>query len=340
MTALPWHQTELERLAGDRSRMPHALLVRGRRGTGKQAFARALSRALLCESVTASGLACGQCLSCGWMESAAHPDFRLVEPAGAAEDDGGGTDSGSKRSTQQITIDQIRGLADFINISSHRGGQRVVLIQPAEALNANAANALLKSLEEPPAGVCFILVTHRVHFLLPTIVSRCRQVTLPDPGLDAAMAWLTEQGVPEPALALAQAGYSPLLAQEYAAKDYWQRREFLLRRMADTALDPLQLAEQIRDYAVPDVLGWLQKWTFDLIHSKCAGGVRYNPDYADDISRIAHLADSLQVLRFHRQAIRMQRVIHHPLNTRLLYEQLLIDYAGLLRPVATSPHGT
>lgn len=331
MNVLPWHQAEFGRFVLARDKMPHALLIRGRRGTGKHLFAQALAQALLCEKPPATGAACGRCPSCGWMESAAHPDFRMLEPAAAAEDDGSGAGAERKKSSQQITIDQVRELADFVNLSSHRGGHRLVVIHPAEALNVSAANALLKNLEEPPVGVGFILVAHRAHHLLPTIVSRCRQAILPDPDPAEAAAWLHAQGIKDAALALAQAGNSPLLARQHAGDDYWQQREFLLRRIADPAFDPLQAAEQIRDYPVPDVVGWLQKWTFDLFLSKCNCGVRYNPDYGTEIAALAAHADTVQVVRFHRSTIGLQRIIHHPLNARLLFEQLLIDYAALLQ---------
>lgn len=340
MNVLPWHQVEFERLVSARDRLPHALLIRGRQGIGKQLFAQVLARALLCEEPSDTGASCGRCPSCGWMEAAGHPDFRLLEPAILAEvDEGQGADR--KKPSQQITVEQVRELSGFINISSQRGGYRVMLIQPAEALNINAANALLKNLEEPPAGACFVLVAHRAHYLLPTVISRCRQVVLPDPEPGQAVAWLRAQGVEDPVLALAQTGNSPLLAQRLAGKEYWQQRDFLLRRIADRAFDPLHVAEQIRDYPIPDVVGWLQKWTFDLFLSKFQGGVRYNPDYRTEIAALAKRLDMLRVMRFHRETLRLQRVIHHPLNARLLLEQLLIDYAGLLspgsRPEASDP---
>jgi len=160
MNVLPWHKTELERLIGGKGRLPHALLMHGRQGIGKLLFARALAQSLLCENPASSGLACGRCAACGWFDSANHPDFRLIEPASLTEPTED-EDGREKKASLQIIIEQIRELADFINISSHRGGPKVVLIHPAEALNPHAANALLKSLEEPPAGVHFLMVAHR-----------------------------------------------------------------------------------------------------------------------------------------------------------------------------------
>lgn len=329
MDILPWHKLEFERLLANKGRLPHALLVHGRQGIGKLLFARALARSLLCENLATSGVACGSCAACGWFDSANHPDFRLIEPASLterAEDEQGA----EKKASLQIIIEQIRELPDFINISSHRGGPKVILIHPAEALNVSAANALLKSLEEPPARTFFLVVAHRLHNLPPTIKSRCQLVALPGPEPGAAIEWLRTQGIADPALALAQTGNSPLLAQQLGEQNYWQQRDFLLKQIADRTFDPLLVAEQIRDYPVQYVVNWLQKWTFDLIFQKFLGRVRYNPDYAAQLTALSTGIEPLSVLRFHRETVRLQRVINHPLNPRLFLERLLLDYAGLL----------
>lgn len=334
MKVLPWHQPQFERLLGDRNRLPHALLIHGRQGIGKLLFARTLAQTLLCESPTAAGAACERCAACGWFEGGNHPDFRLLEPGSLAEPQEG---EGNGKGSVQILIEQVRQLPDFINISSHRGGPKIILIHPAEALNINAANALLKNLEEPPAGTFFLLVAHRVHYLLPTIRSRCQPVALPGPEPEAAVEWLRAQGIPEPALALAQTGNSPLLAQQLAEREYWQQRDSFLTCIADRRFDPLAAAEQVCEYPVPDVVSWLQKWTFDLIFEKFLGKVRYNPDYAAAISTLAGQIEPVSALRFHRSLIGLQRIVHHPLHPRLLMEQLLLDYAGMLE--GRSPGG-
>ncbi len=152
-------------------------LLQGRAGIGKLVFAEALAASLLCESPQTDGLACGQCLSCGWLEQGNHPDFRLITPEDKIETDESGAEKSKKRN--HILVDQIRGIADMVGLSSHRQGMRVVLLHPAEALNLESANALLKMLEEPPAGMVFVLVSHQPQRLLPTIRSRCHKVTMP-----------------------------------------------------------------------------------------------------------------------------------------------------------------
>lgn len=311
--------------------MPHALLIFGRRGIGKLAFARALGQTLLCESVRqAADMPCGICESCRWYEEGNHPDFRLIEPDTAPE---GGTEEegAAKKGGRQITIEKIRAIPDFMNITSHRGGPKVILIHPAEALNPNAANALLKSLEEPAPQTHFLLVTHRPSQVAITVRSRCQQIALPPPLPAAAGAWLRQEGVSNPELALAHTGNSPLLARDLAGREFWQQRDFFLRSLADSPLDPLALAEQMRDYPLDQVIGWMQKWTFDLALEKFAGRTRYNPDHAAAIRAAAARVDALSVLRFHRTVVRMQAVVDHPLNSRLLLEKLLLDYANLVK---------
>jgi len=332
MNELPWHKPEFERLIAAKSRLPHALLFRGPKGIGKLAFARALASVLLCETPVPDGRACGTCSACTWLEADGHPDYRQVEPASAGD---GEQEEGEKKEKKAvIAVDQIRALGDFVHVSSHRGGPKVVVIQPVEALNPNAANALLKSLEEPPPGIQFLLVTHRPHQLLPTIKSRCQQIGLsvPDPG--AAIAWLAEHGVRDAALALAHVGDAPLLALELNGTEYWGARAAFLRHLTAREIDVLAAGEAVRDCPIPHVVAWMQKWSYDLAHFGALGRVRYNPDYAEAIARAAGAADALAALRFHREMVTLQRLANHPLNARLFIEQVLLAYRDLVQPQA------
>jgi DNA polymerase-3 subunit delta' len=305
-------------------------LLRGREGIGKLALAQALARALLCESSQADGRACGKCVACAWMEQGSHPDFRVLEPENPAESGAGEEEGPERKPRTQISVEQVRALSDFINMSSHRRGAKVVLIHPAEALNVNAANALLKSLEEPPSRTHFLLVAHRWHQLLPTVRSRCEQVVLAPPSPEAAQAWLGQQKVRDAGLALAHAGGAPLLALAYD-EDYWQQRQALLGAIVRPDFDALASAERLRETAPRLALAWLQKWAFDLVSHKVAGRVRYNPDYSDAIAATAQRVDLIEAVRFQRRMVRLQRIITHPLNARLLLEHLLLEYSALLR---------
>src|SRR5262249_31352913 len=147
-----------EKLQARRQRLPHALLITGQRGLGKYALAKEFAAGLLCEDPGTDGRACGRCLACGWVAQGNHPDFRPLQPDALAEAENEAED-GKKKASQQITIEQVRGLDDFFNIGTHRSGLRVILVYPTEAMNRNTANALLKSLEEPSPGTLFLLVS-------------------------------------------------------------------------------------------------------------------------------------------------------------------------------------
>ena len=142
MNILKWHESQFQQLALRASTLPHALLLRGPAGIGKRDFAAAVAQGLLCEQPASALTACGKCQACHWLASGTHPDCRVLQPEIAeAGDDDEPTDKKKKR---DISIAQVRSLEDFINISAHRNGAKVVLIQPAEAMNVNASNALLK----------------------------------------------------------------------------------------------------------------------------------------------------------------------------------------------------
>ena len=328
---LSWHRSRFEGLLARKERLPHAILVRGPEGIGKLAFATALAQALLCERPGSLGEACGKCPACAWLAQGSHPDFRLVAPARPAEtaEEGEGKER-EKKASLQIDVDQVRELEDFLHLTSHRGVARVVLIHPAEALNIHAANALLKNLEEPPPQTWFLLVAHRWNQILPTIRSRCQNLSLPLPEAGPALEWLRAQGLAKPELALAQAGGAPLLATRFD-EDYWQARDRLLDLIGSTRFDALGAAEALKDVPPATVVGMLQRWSFDLVLQRATGKVRYNPDRAKVAAEIAQRLDGLATLRFHRWMVQLQRVVHHPLNARLFLEDVFLAYAELLR---------
>ena len=327
--AMPWHQAQFAAVIGRKGRLPHALLVRGPEGIGKLAFADALAQALLCERPAAGGAACGACRACGWFLQGSHPDFRSIEPEAPEKADEAG-EGKEKKESLQITVEQVRGLADFSNLTSHRGGARVVRVHPAEAMNVNAANALLKGLEEPPAQTYFLLVAHRYHQLLPTIRSRCQQVVLTPPGEQPALEWLKAGNVQNPDLALAHAGGAPLLAATLD-EEYWSARSRLLGLLGAEGFDPLAAAERMQEVPPARIVTLLQKWSFDLALQQAAGRVRYNPDHAPALAKLAARIENVELLRFHRRMVRLQRIVNHPLNARLFLEEQFLDYAALLR---------
>ena len=342
----PWQGPAWQQLQQLRDRLPHALLFHGPAGIGKTVFAERFAQAMLCQAPGADGQPCGQCDSCGWFSQYSHPDYRRVRPEileeeGAAEDaadEVGEAKKGGKSGkapSKEIKIDQIRALADFMNISTHRQGLRVVLLYPAEALNTAAANALLKTLEEPPPATLFLLVSDSLDRLLPTILSRCRKFALAMPPQAAAQAWLQEQGVKDAQAWLAEQGGAPLAAleQAQAKADVREAMEEFLRHLAQPdAAGALRTADKLQKTPVTDQVAWLQRWLYDICAIKFSGRIRYYPRYRKELERLASQADSAGLMRALKAARQPPAIAEHPFSTKLLIEDMLLDYAALFSP--------
>src|SRR5438876_125769 len=154
-----WQQGPWKEWTRLRERLPHAVLIQSGEGLGEFEFAQACAQSLLCEDPRPGERPCGACRACGWFSLGNHPDFRLIMPESMAPEPREEGAEPAKKKSEQIRIEQVRELADFLAVGTHRGGLRVILVYPAEAMNANTQNALLKNLEEPPPATVFLLVT-------------------------------------------------------------------------------------------------------------------------------------------------------------------------------------
>jgi DNA polymerase-3 subunit delta' len=336
----PWQNEIWRRLISTKATLPGALLLQGRDGIGKFHLAHTLAQALLCESPLESGEPCEHCGACNWFKIGGHPDFRLLEPdAQSATTES--TDetaepeptkkTADKKASQFITVAQIRELADFVNLTTHRNGLRIILVHPAEAMNVHAANALLKTLEEPPPGTLFILVSHQPQRLLPTVRSRCQKINAPLPGRTEALQWLRGQEVAEAEACLAQSGDAPLAALQLSAEDYQLKRSQILEQLgAPDRFDPLALAEQGDKMELAWILNWMQQWVYDLASIGMAGQGRYQPESSAEMNRLAKTVSLIELFRFQQELLTAQRALHHPLNNRLVLEQLFFSYGQLV----------
>ncbi len=271
--SLPWLAGPQSRLraALASQRLPHSLLLLSTPGLGAEQLANWLTSLALCESTGTKP--CGVCASCQLLRADSHPDSHYVR----LEED-----------AQQIKVDQVRGLIESLALKSYRGGYKVGVIEGAESLNANGANAFLKTLEEPTADTMLILIARPSHRLPATIASRCLRIALQPPAADAAIAWLEGQaGAPGAARAtgsaegsasgiarwegaLALAGGAPLLALELdalgiAALD--ADMQACLRQMADGSVDVTLLAERWLKSNPGLRVTWLENWITQRVHA-------------------------------------------------------------------------
>ncbi|MES2015595.1 MAG: DNA polymerase III subunit delta' [Pseudomonadota bacterium] len=339
ITVYPWQQAAWGQLQLLRARMPHAVLFHGAAGTGKSDFIEAFAQALLCENAGADGHACGACLSCGWFAQGNHPDYRRVRPE-ALEDEppegeeGADADTGKKaKSTKapskEIKIEQIRNLADFMNISTHRQGLRVVVLYPAEALNTPASNALLKTLEEPPPGTVFLLASNSLDRLLPTILSRCRKFALPMPDSAAAIAWLNAQGLADADSWLREQGGAPLAALAQSETGNREDMEALLQLLAHPSIDAaLKTADKLSKTPLSLLVSWQQRWLYDVFSYKLSGSIRYFPRYQKELAALAGKVHTSSLMRAIKNANDRRKIADHPLSPKLFVEDMLLDYTA------------
>jgi DNA polymerase-3 subunit delta' len=325
----PWQKNDWARLKELRKGPAHGLLFKGSKGIGKLDMAINYAQSLLCQDPDEANFACGKCPSCHWFEQGTHPDFRLLQPE-ILNLEGEETESGKKPS-KQISVEQIRGLADFFGMTAHQGGRRVVVIHPAETMNPNAANALLKNLEEPPPGMLLILVSHKPQQLLPTILSRCLAFALPAPDAASATNWLADQGVKNPAEAFAASGFAPLQAVQLDEQLGREERDKFLRgaRLPET-LDAFALAEALQKIDQVLVVQWLQQWCYDLSSMKLAGKLRYHPGEEAAISKLVGRVTPLNLARLQKYLQTAKREARHTLNPRLFFESLFFSYRQLM----------
>lgn len=320
-------------------RLPHALLLCGPEGIGKVAFAEALAALLLCENKGGKLAACGACQSCRWLLGANHPDYRRVAAEGDDEDEGSEKKADKKKASVVIKIDQIRALEDFVFVGSHRHGNRVVLVDGAEGMNLAAANALLKILEEPPAGVYFILVSSHPRSLLPTIRSRCRVVTFGRPDAAQATAWLKAQGLDKKAdRYLDLAAGAPLRVMRWNEQKQLPPIDALIDSLIQAPNDPIALAGRWDallkanvDFRLEHLVEGLQRWMFDLSQESLGGETTYHRGWARP--KPGKPLDPQALIAGYRDLLPFRRSARHPLNQLLFLESLAAHFLRVLKPL-------
>ncbi len=335
---LPWLAGPLrEALATQRA---HAILLRGPQGVGQFEMAQALAQAWLCESPLPGG-ACGTCAGCRLVQARSHPDLLVLVPealreslgvsasedgegdTGAAATDGTGSKSARKPS-KDIRVEEVRRVVAFAQTTAARGRGKVVLLFPAERMNGIAANALLKTLEEPPGDARFILAGSSVDALLPTIRSRCQSLVLPLPDTAVATAWLASHAVAQAEVLLAATGGQPEEALAWSREGIDARQWLALpQQLARGEAGPLPA------WPLPRVVDVLCKLCHDAMRIAAGAAPRYFP--AGAMPRSAALP---ALSAWSAELRRIARHAEHPWSAGLMVESLVQQAQSALRSPA------
>jgi len=348
-TLHPWNEAKAAAFLRDRQRLPHALLFAGQKGTGKNAFAAWLAQHLLCAEPAADGKPCGHCQGCRLFTAGSHPDLHVVQPEAVYKSSSTliaryalryppAEKSKESKDSTAIRIDQIRSLIEAAHTRPQIGACTVMLLSPADSMNVNAANSLLKLLEEPPPDSYLILVADRPAWLPATIRSRCAHMEFRIPPAQDALAWLQTQGLSgaNAGLLLELAGGAPLAALTLAESGFLDQRTALLddmEKLASGQGDPLSCAARWKPFGAERCLLWLQGWLSDLIVTAMqAGSARlHNPDLGARLQAAEKRLDLKQLFEFSEGVARGRSLLGGPLDEQLLLEDMLIRWTELCR---------
>lgn len=315
---IQWQQLHLVR---GQSHLSHAYLFSGISGIGKKHFAEIFAHSLLCKTPTADGYSCNQCQSCHLIQANAHPDLLIIEP----EEPG-----------QMIKIDVIRSLVEWVSETALLGGHRVIIVNPAHAMNSNAANALLKTLEEPAKNTLFILISDQASRLPATIRSRCQKIYFEKPDQATALQFLktTTLESDQAKLLLSLADGAPLKALDIAENKLLDLRQQLFQGLCDISQrkqDPLKLASGLQESDLLALLNLLQSWIKDLLRIKLTNGQSelIHFDYCEKYTAITQniTATSLITYLDHLQRSYEKILGSLNLNRLLVLEELFIRWS-------------
>jgi len=313
----PWQHSQWQALVKriESKRLPHALLLVGLPGMGKRHFAKQLATGLLCQNPH-QGLGCKTCKSCLLLEADNHPSYSLIEP---------------EASDKPLKIEQIRNLTQFLATTPQFTDYKVAMIVKAEALNTAAANALLKTLEEPQGQTLLILLSQADGLLPATIRSRCQAIHFP-PALDQdTQRWLAKHLAADSDELLRSSGGAPLAA--IALQEQLPYRHELWKKLVSIAeynISPLELAATHQKIQLVDFLTWLQELIIDMIKLNLTDDAQFinNKIFLPQLQKLALCAklSRLYACIDELQSARQQLAAHINLNHQLLLERILYQW--------------
>jgi len=320
------------------NRLAHALLIVGPEDIGKLEFGLAFTQRLNCTQPTLDDQACGTCKDCKLFIAKTHPDVRFVNMQASAKETR--QDRKAQTKAEQIKIDDIRDINQFMTLSRQQGAFKIVCMNYAEEMNINAANALLKTLEEPPQDAILILITHRADALLATIKSRCQMWKFSLPEVQQSLPWLEQEQRQEdwPSL-LKVAANRPLLALELMQSGLGENRASyykMLQQLLSNKTPVTKVSQKLQDEPLERLVIWQQSWCADLVrcHYVKEPVTLENQDIRRSLHSLVGRVDLHLLFRFMDKLIELRRFSSAPLNKRLFIEDMLIRCQEVLEQPA------
>jgi len=334
----PWLKLPFDQLT--QHPIPHALLLHSPKDNGELFFGLELANFLLCES-QGEHKPCGQCEACHWIRQGNHPDLFIVIPQNLRtllpfefEDDSRADEDDAKKQSKFIRIEQIRQIISSNELGSYRGGKRVVLIYPVEAMQIEAANCLLKTLEEPSDRLHFILITHQLERILPTIRSRCHLSPIPKPSQEIALSWLVDNLSKEVSQEMLRQKLllysgSPLKVMSCIDENVLDETIIAQQLARFKLLHSSTVIELLGQNTLSDILNCVLKWSFDLNLVLFGQTARYFPQYEKQMKSAVLKINKITYQHFLTQLKEDLRLAHHPLFPKVQLEALLTRYQQL-----------
>ena len=287
MKPFPWQKEHWHNLclANQTSKMAHAILFTGPVGIGLQHFSKCLTTSLLCQNSNDNLHICGNCRSCHLIQGESHPDLFNVAP---------------EHTGKQIKVSEVRKLIDYIHLKSQYGGYKIAVITPADAMNRNAANSLLKILEEPPEHSLLILLSHKPNLLPITVKSRCQYVRFKPAFDEETVRWVNkhQKQQKDAKYLLNMAGGAPLAIEDMLESNALERHKnilddlFSLKKRRE---DPIKIAEKWKSYDALQVLLWLSQLFAEMARIK----LKAQPARIYDATTIDRLQELIKQLELY-----------------------------------------
>lgn len=319
---LPWHGPARARLAVAMStdRMPHALLLHGPDGVGKERFASALAAGLFCRQPGPDLGHCGACAECALSRAGTHPDLHWLR----RPDD-----------RKSIGVDAVRDTCEQLGMTSLRGGYRVAVVATAQLMTHSAQNAFLKTLEEPAPRTLLVLITPRPSSLLATLRSRCQRIEIPRPAADAALEWLRrELGSPPPPGLLDLAGGAPLralaLAPHYSALE--DQMTSLFAELASGRIEVTRAASDLLGDGLGTRLDWIEHWLAGSLGERFAkDATQFRIPSPPKLQRAARALNMQAAFRIVDRLRESRRLLATSAAPQVVVEALLIELSAAFR---------